>query len=340
MENKPLMQKLNEKADIRRANRKTRKDARHQSKIMTTTYDSPISELQKRQTDSMGIIHGTSVAMADGRTSESDWVELTGNKKTDQTAYNKAEEKMYDKIDVTKTNPTAETLSDLVIEGGETVSGDIKKQGAQHYDVKKLYKTGFEKGNEYGMSPYQMRDKASLTVTNPANKEMSGEGAKNTGRELTRKKYNKAGRLKKEKTFEKRGSGFRTVQTTPEGGTHREYEGKDYKEKGTKYVSDKRFDRIRNRFKKKWNSKAGSGASNLRQGGPEGTLNAFEGGSSQTSGIAGNLDAAGRKAKLESDKKASQSYAKLATEAQNTGTTGTKSRYVKKRNRKAARKNK
>ena len=335
MENKPLMQKLNERADIRRAKRQSRRDARHQSKIMTTTYDSPISELQKRQTEGMDIEHQTTVSEGTGYKGKdaSEAVELTGNKKADKTAYEKGHAEVV-------TSKGKGDASDQVRIASETVSGDIKKQGAQHYDVKKLYKTGFEKGNEYGISPYQMRDKASLTVTNPANKEMSGEGAKNTGRELTRKKYDKSGNLKKEKTFEKRGSGFRTVQTTPEGGTHREYEGKDYKEKGTKYVSDKRFDRIQNRFKKKWNSKAGSGASNLRQGGPEGTLNAFEGGSSQTSGIAGNLDAAGRKAKLESDKKASQSYAKLATEAQNTGTTGTKSRYVKKRNRKAARKNK
>ena len=310
MENKPLMQKLNERADIRRAKRKDRRDARHQSKIMTTTYDSPISELQSATTP--GYSEARSTATAD---------QVSG---IPQKNISTGETTLVDRKDTnlpeatTSSTPWKDTKN---VEATTTTSGDYNKYGNQNFDVSKIYK-GVD-------GQYDVRQKASMTKTTPADKSFAGGVTSNTGTQLNIKKYNKHGVEKRDKTFEVKGSGWRD-----EGGAGDTRVSED-REKGVKYISQKRMDRKQSRFMNKYNQRAGYGSHNLAQGG-EGTSGTDYG---SVSGV--NLTAEQRKQKAESDRNTRENtHAKKAAAAKESGTSGTTYRYVKRRNRRAARKNK
>jgi hypothetical protein len=304
MENKPLMQKLNERADIRRAKRKKRRDARHQSKIMTTTYDSPLSQLE------------TTFIPGHGVEKHSQTVESL---KTTNTNRDTGEVTQEDTVNPFTIDHGSEILEDRP--DRSSTSGDYNKYGNQNFDVSKIYKGADGK--------YNVKQKASMTKTTPADKSFGFGVTSNTGTQLNIKKYNKHGVVKRDKTFEVKGSGWRD-----EGGAGDTRVSED-REKGVKYISQKRMDRKQSRFMNKYNQRAGYGSRNLAQGG-EGTSGTDYG---AVSGV--NLTAEQRKQKAESDRNTRKNtHAKKAAAAKESGTSGTTYRYVKRRNRRAARKNK
>ena len=310
MENKPLMQKLNERADIRRAKRQDRRNARHQSKIMTTTYDSPISQLESQHTPGYSEARNTTTVD-----------QISGIPQTNRDTGEVKSVDRKDASDLTEGKVTNTGWKETKnVDPTTTTTGDFNKYGKQNFDVTKIYK-GVD-------GKYDIKPKASMTKTTPADKSFAGGVTSNTGTQLNIKKYTKAGTVKRDKTFEVKGSGWRD-----EGGAGDTRVSED-KEKGVKYISQKRMDKKSSRFMNKYNQKAGYGSANLAQGG-ESTSGAASG---AVSGV--NLTAEQRKQKADSDKNRKNTYSKKAAAAKDSGTSGTTYRYVKKRNRRAARKNK